>query len=403
MSSKEIIKKYSSSKKSNNNNDKSLKKSTVSERKSTIKRDKSFTSVKARITRKSARKFDVERVGKILNILTKFTKFYDKLSPNELMAVKYYKGMGSFFQSNLLANYNADEKGKGKGKGKDIPQREIKFPFDLFDETRFRKDIFQNGIDLIPFNNSFDIKDLPKYIENSYKARITLLNRLDKIYDRNDCPKMTGEEILFRGMRATPDTKNLKVGDTYLFKNFISTTIDRSVAEIFSGGQCIFILMNMKDIPFIYMPNSKQYTDKFSTFVMNQRPLSDFSEYTLPRNLEFKIEKIEKKPISNGWFQNQPSFAKLQKTLKKKGYFNTTPETTLDTEQETLNQNSSTPVNKDNLLAENLFSMATFYYCTLHNWHPRTPIQYEEIVKDAKFVLDKEALASWSEPLPNWF
>ena len=398
MSSKEIIKKHNTKKASKN---KSLKKSTVSERKSSINRAKSFSSLKARITRKSARKFDVERVGKILNILPKFTKFYDKLSPNELMAVKYYKGMGSYFQSNLLANYSTD--GKGNGKGKDIPQREIKFPFSLFDEESFRKDIFQNGIDLIPFNNSFDIKDLQKYIETSYKARITLLNRLDKIYDRNDCPKMTGEEILFRGMRATPDTKNLKVGDTYLFKNFISTTIDRSVAERFSGGQCIFIFINMKDIPFIYMPHTKQYTNKFSTFMMEQKALIDLSEYTLPRNLEFKIEKIEKKPISNGWFQNQPSFTKLQKTLKKKGYFNTTPETTLDTEQETLNKNSSTPVNKNNILEENLYNNGTFYYCTLHNWHPRTPIQYEEIVKDAKFILDKEALASWSEPLPNWF
>jgi hypothetical protein len=405
MSSKKIIKKHNTKKASKN---KSLKKSTVSERKSSINRAKSFSSLKARITRKSARKFNVERVGKILNILPKFTKFYDKLSPNELMAVKFYKVVGSYFQSDLLANYSTNGKGNGKGKGKskgkDIPHREIKFPFSLFDEESFRKDIFQNGTDLIPFNNSFDIKDLPKYIENSYKARITLLNRLDKIYDRKDCPKMTGEEILFRGMRSTPDIKNLKVGDTYLFKNFISTTLDRSVAERFSGGYCVFIYMNMKDIPFIYMPHSKQYTNKFSTFMMEQKALMDLSEYTLPRNLEFKIEKIEKKPISEGWFLNRTSFAKLQKTLKKKGYFNTIESQTDTTTTETIpNETNNKPLNKNNLLEEHLYNNGTFYYCTLHNWHPRTPIQYEEIVKDAKFVLDKEALASWSEPLPDWF
>jgi hypothetical protein len=232
-------------------------------RKRVILSEQNLSSLRARITRKGQRKFNLERVGKILNILPKFTKFYSKLSPNELMAVKFYKGSGSYFQSDLLVNYSIN------GKGKNIPQIEIKFPFSLFDEESFRKDIFQNGTELIPFNNSFDIKDLSKYIENSYKARITLLNRLDKIYDRKDCPKMTGEEILFRGMNTTPDTKNLKVGDTYLFKNFISTTIDRSVAEMFSGNQCIFIFINMKDIPFIYMPNSKQNSDNFSKFMMD--------------------------------------------------------------------------------------------------------------------------------------
>jgi hypothetical protein len=146
------------------------------------------------------------------------------------------------------------------------------------------------------------------------------------------------------------------------------------------------------------MPNSKQYTDKFSTFVMKQNAFMDLSEYTLPRNLEFKIEKIENKPISEGWIQNltnRTSFAKLQNILKKKGYFNT-----IESQTETIpNETNNKPLNKNNLLEENLYNNGTFYYCTLHNWHPRTPIQYEEILKDAKFVLDKEALASWSEPL----
>ena len=175
---------------------------------------KSFKSLKARITRRSQRKFDVERVGRILDILPQFNKFYSKLSQNEIMAVKYYKGFGSFFQSQLLADYKEVSKGKTE-------KRELSFPFSLWQEQRLRQDIFPNGTDLLPFTKSLDIKELPKYIETSYKARITLLNRLDKIYDRKDCPRMTGKEILFRGMGMNPAIKKLKEGDTYLFKNFI--------------------------------------------------------------------------------------------------------------------------------------------------------------------------------------
>jgi hypothetical protein len=183
---------------------------------------------------------------------------------------------------------------------------------------------------------------------------------------------------------------------------------------MFSGGGCVFIFMNMKDIPFIYMPNSKMYSDDFSKFMMAQEPLNDFSEYTLPRNLEFKIEKIETKPINMERYDmfgigNTNSFAKLQKTLKKQGYFTTNITNTTDTASALPNEgtpNATTPnsatVNKNELLEKHLFAKGTFYYCSLHNWNPRTPIQYEEITKNAKFVLDKMALDSWSREVPRF-
>jgi hypothetical protein len=412
MSSNEIQSKTNQSTpaqiKQSKSKSKSIHKSTIHK---SIPKTKSFKSLKARITRRSQRKFDVERVGHILDILPQFNKFYRKLNANEIMAVKYYKGAGSMFQSKLLAEYNADSK-NSKDK---TEKRELLFPFHLFQEQRLRLDIFPNGTDLLPFNKSLDIKELPKYIETSYKARITLLNRLDKIYDRKDCPRMTGKEILFRGMGINPTIKKLKVGDTYLFKNFISTTIDRNIAERFSRDGSVFIFMNMKDIPFIYMPNSKAYSNDFSKFMMAQEPLSDFSEYTLPRNLEFKIEKIEKNPIHSmdGIFSmfgmdNANSFSKLQKTLKKQGYFTTNTTETTETTNTTNTTNPATSttnpatVNKNELLEKNLFQHITFYYCTLHNWLPRTPIQYEEIAKNAKFVLDKMALDSWSRETPKF-
>lgn len=360
-------------------------------------RTKSFKTVKARITRKSLRKFDIERVGKIVDILPKFVKFYDKLTPNDIMAIKYYKGHGSFFQSQLLADH--------RGKNKDDNKREFTFPFNLRVEISFREDISPYTNELLPFTKSFDIKELPKYIETSYKARITLLNRLDKIYDKPECPRMTGEEILFRGMGMNSLIKKLKVGDTYLFKNFISTTVDRQVAENFSNSECVFVLMGLKDIPFIYMPNSKVYGKQdFSKFMMEQEPFYDFSEYTLPRNLEFKIERIEKKPLNLnsemfGMFgmKNANTFSKLQKVLKKQGYLDNKENTNDISGDET-----TTKPSKQELIEKHIYPQGTIYYCTLHNWHARTPIVYEEITKNAKFVLDKHALDSWIRDNPRF-
>ena len=77
-----------------------------------------------------------------------------------------------------------------------------------------------------------------------------------------------------------------------MFKNFISTTADRNVSERFSEGDVLFVLQELTNIPFLYMPNSKinkntgvDYTKTMSKNI----PFYDLSEYTLPRNLEFKI------------------------------------------------------------------------------------------------------------------
>jgi hypothetical protein len=152
------------------------------------------------------------------------------------MAVKYYKGTGSYFQTQILT---MDEK-----------KKELYFPFSYYDEKSIRNDIFGKGSELIPFNKSLDIKDIPKYMENSYKTRITLFNRLDKIYDKPTCPRMTGNEVLFRGMISFPAIEKLKVGDKYTFKNFISTTdaikcinsINRNLTYCFTTLLYIFLL-----------------------------------------------------------------------------------------------------------------------------------------------------------------
>ena len=355
-----------------------------------IKVEKSLKSLKRRITRKSIRKFTVDRTSKIMNILPEFIKFYNSLDNDYIMALKYYKGPGSFFQSSLLT-YKPDRK---------KTPRKLYFPFWYSQDYHLFNDILgQKTLELLPFSYSIDITQIDAYIKKSYNARITLLNRLDEIYNMKKCPRMTGNEILFRGMHSIPEIHKLKVGDSYLFENFISTTIDRDVAETFSGGRdsCIFVLQNMKDIPFLYMPGNKLRTDdKYTKFIGDVPSRWDLSEYTLPRNLEFVIERIEDnyKSSSSSSFTNRSiesgKYSNLLKVLRKRGLLDSVESDTKDEEKKS---------EKRNAIEENIYPKVKFIYCTFKTWHPRELIKWENIAKDAEFVLDKEAINSWKQEI----
>lgn len=357
-------------------------------KKNTIKKHAN-TSLDKRITTKPVRDLEVARAQSILNILPVFTKFYDKLSSDELAAIKYYKGYGSMFQSYLLAAKPAK------------PDEKKKFyvPFHYGEEISLRRDLFGSLPDTsLYFQPSLDIKEFSKYIDTSYSARIELLNRLDKIYTRPDCPRMTGNEILFRGMQCNDTIKKLKVGDKYLFQNFISTTIDKKIAERFTSAwrgehPCVFVLIDMKDIPFIYMPNSQNnYTNiKYSTFMKSTNLYQDLSEYTLPRNLEFTIERIEKKSISSHPNNKKGNFATLEKVLRRKGYFNSSSASNDDS----TNFNMNADINKE--IEKLVFAEATHYYCRFNEWKPRIPLDWKTLSSNVEFILDKDALESWNK------
>ena len=354
--------------------------------------DVKYQNIKNRFTRKDVRKYEVERVSNIISLLPKFTNFYNKLSSQELMALKFYKGAGSFWQTQLLTNEKTP--------------REVLFPFDIWEEQSFRNDIYSEGKDIYPMLKSFDIKDIPNYIENNYKARIKLLNTLDTIYNKKDCPHFTGEEILFRGMSAPPSLKKCKEGDNFLFKNFMSTTFDRNISEIFSGNNTLLIFTNMKDIPFLYMPNNKTNASSGINYTKNMKDLhilDDYSECTLPRNLEFTIDKIEEgilSPMQSRMFDGGPmvrntktktirKYNKLEKLLKQKGLIESSDDKNDD-------KNDKKNDDKNKLIEDKIFPKIKVYYCSFLKWHPRNLLVYDDIMKDAKYILDKYALRSWN-------
>ena len=248
---------------------------------------------------------------------------------------------------------------------------------------------------ILPLPLSIDIKDIMTYIRKSYGTRITLLNRLDKIYDMKECPHLTGNEILFRGMSSNPELKKIKEGGTFIFKNFISTTVDRKIAEEFSNNDYIFVMTGLKNIPFLYMPNTKISGDDYVKEALTQDIKYDFSEYTLPRNLEFDINKIIEQPITESFTyrDNKNSTIKhILKTLSNKGYGSSST----NNKQEQAQEQS-----KEDIVEKVMFNKAKFVYCTFKKWHPRTPIKIDEIMEDAELVLDKGAINSWKMNVAN--
>ncbi len=153
----------------------------------------------------------------------------------------------------------------------------------------------------------------------------------------------------------------------------------------------------MKDVPFIYMPHNKptvssgiEYTKSLKTLNI----LNDLSECTLPRNLEFKINKIEEgivSPIqarimshSMNMRKNKTiyKYNKLENVLKRKGLIDSKEDKTDD---------------KNKLIEDKIFPKIKIYYCSFLQWQPRQELIYENLMKDVKYVLDKDALDSWSE------
>ena len=326
----------------------------------------------------------VERTSKVMNILPQFIKFIKKLTPDQIAALKYYKGPGSYFQTDLLINHNATYENE---KAPKIKTHELSFPFYRGVDKNLQKDILGTKVSLqyplwLP-----NMTDIPSYINNSYGIRIKLLNILDTVFKHPECPKLTPNTILFRGMSDVPDKKKIKAGETFEFKNFISTTYDRLVAERFSSDGYVFVLTGFTDVPCVYTPNFKGYSgnsDNYEQVITVAQVIDDLSELTLPRGLEFKIDKVEQKHVSHGrdmfMWSNRASksggYKRLLTALKKQGL---------------------TPDDVNSTIEDTLYSKATFVYCSFVKWSPSAPIEFKKIKKTAKFVLDTDALSSWVE------
>ena len=255
------------------------------------------------------RKYDsTKKVLKTHSNIIKFLKFYKNISKIEKDTIQIYKGIAYIGINKYLYNNH---------KLKELSINE-------WDFNNTIKNLYSNDTkNLFNFKN-INIEKLPEYIElyinNTIIKHITIL---DKLFINKDIPKLNGKEVLFRGTSGdTYTTSKSKIGDTLIFNSFTSSSTNIDVSKNFINHKinkknvvcCLYVLNGLKDIPYIYIPwsvHKNQIKEKISSSIYDE------FEYLLPRNLKFKIKKIETILDDNISYTTQITFAKLNKILKK--------------------------------------------------------------------------------------
>ena len=194
------------------------------------------------------------------------------------------------------------------------------------------KNLYSNNTKQLFNYKNINIEKLPKYVELYInKFVVSKINILDKLFTIKDIPKFNGNELLFRGTQGETNTSiKSKVGDEFIFNSFTSTSTNKDVSRNFMSGKsdsnnvlcCLYILYGLKDVPYIYMSWSIIKNKQMKAHISDS--IHDEFEYLLPRNLKFKIKKIDtilddviSDPAKLSSSLSSITFEKLNKIMKK--------------------------------------------------------------------------------------
>jgi hypothetical protein len=291
------------------NNTKKNTISTVSntKNKDNTKTEKSNTKL---FNRTRFHKYDnTKKVLKTYSNIKKFKNFYKNISKIDKLTLQAYKGSEYRAINNYLYNHNNI--------------KELKIDEWSFGNTI--KNLYSNNTKQLFNYKNINIDKLPKYVELYInKFIVSKINILDKLFTNKDIPKFNGNELLFRGTQGETNTSiKSKVGDEITFNSFTSTSTNKDVSRGFMYGKsdsnnvlcCLYILYGLKDVPYVYIPwniiNNKQMKGYISESIYDE------FEYLLPRNLKFKIKKIDKILDDSVSSSSSITFEKLNKIMKK--------------------------------------------------------------------------------------
>lgn len=240
------------------------------------------TSKKSK-TSKTSKKIDKIKYSKTqkIKLLYKnyndYNKFYKSLNTEEKNILKLYKLDGyrvinEFLISDCIIKehiiYNLEE-----------------FKFNVINTLFHNANI--NEKLLLKTNFTLTMENI-KYYVNMYINNnvIRPINVIDNIFNSKYIAKLKNDIVLYRGIRYNKGiTKNLKIGDELIFKNFLSTSLFKNVSEIFAGvNGCIFIFSNMENIAYVFLHG----IDTKNAYAQDLLFRAE-GEYLLPRNLKFKI------------------------------------------------------------------------------------------------------------------
>lgn len=259
-------------------------------------------------------KNDTDKIVKMYLNITKFKQFYKKLTTQERDVIDNYKRWGyENINRFLYSGYKLDK---------------LIFPdyMGFFQEDQ--KHTIPIYIQKYMNYKTNDFVNKPEFITTFMnKLIINRIQEIDKLFTKPHIPRLNGTELLYRGTNGNAMTdENTKIGDELVFKNYTSSSISRAAALNFTNIKtintnhacCLFILYNLKNIPYIYLPWFEVYKNKniADSHIINAD--DDEAEYLLPRNLKFKIINITiGLPLDNIKAYANKTFKQISKPINR--------------------------------------------------------------------------------------
>lgn len=192
-------------------------------------------------------------IKKILPIVLDYNDVYKKLNKEERKVLSFYKGSGfEIVNKLLLENYLISN----------------------FETHEILEKILNH-------NKLLDIKTILEYYYTDINKKIKLFDEIIGKYELKD------EITVFRGMSDCTVFKNMKIGNTFKFKNFVSTSLDLKVALQFSRD-CILELKLPPGTNVSYLNWDVDHMEN----LLNQDIRGSEFEILLGRNYIFKLTKI---------------------------------------------------------------------------------------------------------------
>ena len=275
----------------------------------------------------------------IKNTKTRFSKYSTKKkilkTHSNLKKFKtFYKNISSIEKQTLMGYKNFDYKSINKYLYNHNNIKEFNIDYQDFGENI--KSLYSNTTKGLFNYKNISVENLPKYIELYVnKFIINKIHILDKLFAHKDIYKLSGDEILYRGTKGHTITNDKnKIGDEVIFNSFTSTTTNKNVTNFFINENhqnntikktpkkhksntsicCLYILHGLKDVPYIFIPWQNVMKSQLKSHIKTS--LNEEFEYLLPRNLKFKIKKIETIIDDNVSSSSSITFEKLDKIMK---------------------------------------------------------------------------------------
>ncbi len=257
-----------------------------------------------------------KKILKTHSNLKKFNNFYKHISSIEKETLIGYKNFNYISINKYLYNHNNIKE----------------FNIDYKDFGENIKSLYSNTTKGLFNYKNISVENLPKYIELYVnKLIINKIHILDKLFTHKNIYKLSGDEILYRGTAGHTITNDKnKIGDEVVFNSFTSTSTNKDVTEYFINGVynksppkkhnlnssicCLYILHGLKDVPYIFIPWKNVIKSQLKSHI--KFSLNEEFEYLLPRNLKFKIKKIETIIDDNVSTSSLLTFEKLDKIMK---------------------------------------------------------------------------------------